>query len=93
VARTGIQGHYVDALGRRRRPPASTIATIEAAMGGGGSAGADVIVVREGDRPSIGPVELRLEDGTTRLVDRKLPADLPLGYHQIKRKGGLPGRL
>ncbi len=93
MARTGIQRHYVDAFGRRRRPPASTIATIEAAMRGGASPSADVIVVRNGERPSIGPAELKLEDGTTRLVDRKLPADLPHGYHQIKRKGGPPGRL
>ena len=62
-------------------------------MRGGASANADVIVVRDGERPSIGPAELRLEDGTTRLVDRRLPADLPHGYHQIKRKGGHPGRL
>ena len=62
-------------------------------MRGGASANADVIVVRDGERPSIGPAELRLEDGTTRLVDRRLPADLPHGYHQIKRKRGHPGRL
>ena len=62
-------------------------------MRGGASANADVIVVRDGERPSIGPAELRLEDGTTRIVDRRLPADLPHGYHQIKRKRGHPGRL
>jgi hypothetical protein len=90
VARTGIQRHYVDALGRRHRPPASSVATIEAAMRGGASANADVIVVRDGERPSIGPAELRLEDGTTRIVD-EAAADLPHGYP--KSSGHPSGRL
>src|SRR5262249_19057227 len=40
-----------------------------------------------------GPAELRLEDGTTKVVDRRLPADVPHGYHQIKRRGARAGRL
>jgi 4-alpha-glucanotransferase len=93
VTRSGIQRYYVDALGRRHSPPASTIATIEAAMDGGSAGGSEVTVVRDGERPAIGPAELQLEDGTTRVVDRRLPADLPHGYHRIKRKGAPAGRL
>jgi 4-alpha-glucanotransferase len=93
VPRTGIQRHYVDALGRRHHPPASTVATIEAAMDAAATANADVIVVRGGERPSIGPAEVQLEDGTARVVDRRLPPDVPHGYHQIKRKGRPAGRL
>jgi 4-alpha-glucanotransferase len=93
VPRTGIQSHYIDALGRRHRPPASTLAKIEAAMDAGPSTGGDVVVVREGERPRIGPAEIRLEDGATRVVDRRLPPDLPAGYHQIKRKGEPAARL
>jgi 4-alpha-glucanotransferase len=93
VTPAGIQSHYVDALGHRRRPPASTLATIQAAMDLGSSVVAEVIVVRDGERPMIGPAELELEDGTTRVVDGQLPADVPHGYHQIKRKGVPAGRL
>jgi 4-alpha-glucanotransferase len=93
VTRPGIQRDYVDALGRRHSPPASTVATIEDAMDAGTASGSEVIVVRDGERPAIGPAELKLEDGTTRVVDRRLPADLPHGYHRIKRKGAPAGRL
>jgi 4-alpha-glucanotransferase len=93
VTRTGIQRHYLDALGRRRRPPASTIAVIARAMKTAASNKAEVIVVQDGERPSIGPAEIQLEDGTARMVDGKLPRDLPHGYHRIKRKGRPPGTL
>jgi 4-alpha-glucanotransferase len=92
VTRTGIQRHYVDALGRRHRPPAATVATIARAMAGA-SGDSSVIVVRDGERPVLGPAELRLEDGTVRTVDRRLPHDVPLGYHQVKRKGRPSARL
>jgi 4-alpha-glucanotransferase len=93
VTRIGIQRDYVDALGRRHRPPASTVATITRVLKAGPPHGPDVIVLRAGDRPSLGPAELKLEDGTTRTIDRKLPPDVPQGYHQIKRKKQPGGRL
>ena len=89
---TGIQRHYVDALGRRHRPPSATVAAITRAMSGA-SGDAGVIVVRSGQRPVLGPAELRLEDGATRTIDRRLPADLPPGYHAIQRKGQPAARL
>jgi len=33
------------------------------------------------------PAELSLEDGTQISVERQLPADLPAGYHQLRRHG------
>src|SRR5262249_31063114 len=45
--------------------------------------------------PAIaGPAELRLEDGAILGVDRGLPPDLPLGYHEIlPLDGGLARRF
>jgi 4-alpha-glucanotransferase len=91
--RTDIQRHYVDALGRRHRPPSTTMAAITRAMEGGASSDAGVIVVREGERPLLGPADLRLEDGTERTIDRRLPPDVPQGYHVIQRKGQPATRL
>jgi len=86
-----IQPHYVDALGKRHAAPAATIRAIERAMGeGGGAPGKQhTIVATEGSRLEVGPAEIRLEDGSARTVDRALPHDVPPGYHQIQRRGGL----
>jgi 4-alpha-glucanotransferase len=54
---------------------------------------AAVTVLRSGDPRALGPAELQLEDGTHRTIDRRLPADLPIGYHQIARRGQSPARL
>jgi 4-alpha-glucanotransferase len=93
-----IQLHYVDALGRRHRAAAATLAIIKRIVGqpsGRGEAkpAGDVIVVLDGETPIVGPAEIQLEDGTTRTVQRRLPSDIPLGYHHILRKGSSPGRL
>ncbi|HWA97081.1 MAG TPA: 4-alpha-glucanotransferase, partial [Pirellulales bacterium] len=34
-----------------------------------------------------GPGVVRLEDGGTIVIDRRLPPDVPLGYHEFDRKG------
>ncbi|HVU51067.1 MAG TPA: 4-alpha-glucanotransferase [Polyangia bacterium] len=34
------------------------------------------------------PVELALEDGSSRVADGELPADLPLGYHRMRGRDG-----
>jgi 4-alpha-glucanotransferase len=83
----------VDALGRRHHPPAAALAAIRRAIGEDTSSAAAVTVVRSGDRRTLGPADLRLEDGTHRTVDRRLPPDLPIGYHEIARKGQSPARL
>ena len=58
-------------------------------------AGDSVLVVREGDGVGIaGPAEITLEDGGTLRFDGALPADLPLGYHELRHLGGdRPRRL
>jgi 4-alpha-glucanotransferase len=40
------------------------------------------------DRALAEPVELALEDGSSRVADGELPADLPLGYHRMRARGG-----
>jgi 4-alpha-glucanotransferase len=46
------------------------------------------IVTRAGSAADAPPGELELEDGTTRRVDGRLSADLPLGYHRLHVDGG-----
>jgi 4-alpha-glucanotransferase len=99
VSASGIQLHYVDALGKRHRAPARTVAAIERIMGTGRPrsrkrpAHDPVLIVGPGGKHAVGPAALRLEDGTELTVDRRLPADLPLGYHTIERGGERPSRL
>jgi len=93
VSTPAIQRHYVDALGRKHRPPAATIAVITKAMAGAPRGDDRVLVVRSGSRPALGPAEIRLEDGTTATIQRRLPAGFPHGYHQILRKGAPEARL
>ena len=40
------------------------------------------------DRTLAQPVELALEDGSSRVADAELPADLPLGYHRMRGRDG-----
>ncbi len=93
-----IQLHYVDALGRRHRAPAATLATIrrlieQPSRGAKRKPNRGVTVVRSGESPAVGPAEIVLEDGSTRTIARRLPPEFPLGYHEIQRKGHAPGRL
>jgi 4-alpha-glucanotransferase len=88
----------VDALGRRHRAPAATLAIIRRIIGQPSRGGKtkripDVIVARSGESPIVGPAEIQLEDGTTRTVPRRLPSDFPLGYHRIGQKRAEPIRL
>jgi len=93
VSRPAIQRHYVDALGRRHRPPAATIDVITKAMAGAPAGDDRVLVVRGGSRPALGPAEIRLEDGTAVTIEDRLPADFAHGYHRIVRKGAPEARL
>ena len=95
----GIQPEYVDALGKRHAAPPATIRAIEEAIQGtrdkqgrsekgqGTKKSAETIIATQGSRIPVGPSELRLEDGSTRTVDKILPSDVPLGYHEIQRRG------
>jgi 4-alpha-glucanotransferase len=54
-----------------------------------GTADAEVRVLTPGgDRSLKLPADLALEDGTTRVADAELPADLPLGYHHLRARDG-----
>ena len=90
---SGIQGSYLDALGKRHSPPVETVRAIERAMRGRALPALDSLIVTAGDRPRVGPAEIRLEDGTTIASDGQLPRDLPIGYHGILRRGGREARL
>jgi 4-alpha-glucanotransferase len=54
-----------------------------------GTADADVRVLAPGgDHALAAPVELTLEDGSSRTADGALPEDLPLGYHRMRARDG-----
>jgi 4-alpha-glucanotransferase len=95
----GIVGGFEDARHAWRRTSGTTRAALLAAMGvepGAAPPGPPPVrVVRMGQRvPLAGPAELVLEDGTQLRVDRRLPRDLPLGYHELRPlDGGAPVRL
>jgi 4-alpha-glucanotransferase len=85
----GIDDGYEDALGVWRETPGTTRSALHAAMGvdpaqSGPPVEPPVRVLRSGQTmPLEKPAELRLEDGTVVRVDVSLPADLPLGYHEL----------
>jgi 4-alpha-glucanotransferase len=94
----GVQRYYVDALGKRHVAPDATIRAIQTAIQRGNSKAArtretDTVVTTAGSRLQLGPAEIRLEDGSNLTIDRLLPADLPLGYHDFQKRGGRAGRL
>jgi 4-alpha-glucanotransferase len=88
-----IQTHYLDALGRRREPPPEAVAAIRRAIADPPAGGSRVIVVTEGVPATVGRAEVRLEDGTTLTIDRRLPPGIPAGYHEIARADGTVARL
>lgn len=96
----GIDDGFEDARGAWRETSRETREAIVHAMGGGASSTSSggrprTFVVRAGERvPLEGPAELVLEDGAHRRVDRQLPADVPLGYHELRPlTDGRPTRL
>jgi 4-alpha-glucanotransferase len=92
---TTIHKGYIDALGRRRRPPRAAIQAIErAASSRAGTRRPPGTVVAVAGQPlAVGPAELVLEDGSAVTIDRRLPRDVPPGYHRIQLRGGSPARL
>ena len=83
----GIDDGWEDTASRWHEAPPTTMAAIRDAMGGTGEArpvGRGVRVVRPGERAPLDPgTGLVLEDGTDIGQVDLLPADLPLGIHQL----------
>jgi 4-alpha-glucanotransferase len=90
----GIEDGYLDTRGVWRATPPEVRAALRRAMGAEGERPPPepVLVVRRGEPrpPTGGPATLTLEDGTTLRVDGALPADLPLGYHELRPVDGRP---
>jgi 4-alpha-glucanotransferase len=85
----GIADGYEDNAGVWRPLAPETRAALEAAMGiepGSASPGpAPVKVVRAGEDLVLdSPCRLTLEDGASLDVERALPPDVPLGYHDLR---------
>jgi 4-alpha-glucanotransferase len=93
----GIDDGYFDVQGHWHPTPPETRAALRAAMGAGGDAAGPpaperpLWVVRAGSaEPLLGPCELRLEDGAEHRAEGALPADLPVGYHDLDPLDGGP---
>lgn len=89
----GVERGYWDALGQWRTPPAETVERVLDSLGAGEGGppglGDDnpVWVVRHGDRIRIdGRWRLFTEDGGDEAAEGRLPRDLPLGYHRLRRE-------
>jgi 4-alpha-glucanotransferase len=86
--RWGIDSGYEDALGTWRETPPDTRRALLDLMGAvsepeGGEP--RVLVIRRGEgRRLDGGGEIALEDGGVLTVRDVLPADLPLGYHELR---------
>jgi 4-alpha-glucanotransferase len=93
----GIDDGYFDALGEWRETSRETHSAMVAAMGAKPGtrppSRPSVRVIRAGETGTkTARGDLALEDGRVVPVDRSLPADLPLGYHEL-RSGSRATRL
>lgn len=93
----GIDDGYFDVDGGWHATSDDTRAALRAAMDGGTGGGGPappvrpLWVVRSGTpEPLLGACDLHLEDGTTVRADHALPADLPVGYHDLHPLDGGP---
>jgi 4-alpha-glucanotransferase len=91
---------YHDIQGKWRETPPETRKALLAAMGVDPNGGvspepARVRILQAGQAvPWPEPADLFLEEGTCLRVDRSLPPDLPLGYHELRPlRGGDATRL
>jgi len=86
----GIDLNYEDAFGKWHETDEETINAIRAAMHADASTSAppkddSLIVVKAGEQRQLpGPATIMLESGETRTVKRRLPRNLPAGYHQLE---------
>ncbi|HET6948769.1 MAG TPA: 4-alpha-glucanotransferase [Acidimicrobiales bacterium] len=91
----GIDDGYADVHGHWHETSPDTRTALRAAMGGGDEgpphAPRPLWVVRAGATdPLLGPCELHQEDGGERRLEGALPADLPIGYHDLQPLDGGP---
>src|SRR5690606_5260477 len=94
----GIDDGYWDVHGTWHTTPPEVARALRAAMGGDPDdagrpppQGRPVWVVRAGDpAPLLGPDEILLEDGDAVEATSALPADLPIGYHELRPLDGGP---
>jgi 4-alpha-glucanotransferase len=92
----GVADGYEDALGIWHEVSAATRDAIRATMDAPPPRGVgSVRVLEPGASLDLDhPCQLRLEDGTTVAVERTLPPDVPLGYHDLEPlDGAAPVRL
>ncbi|HEX5431485.1 MAG TPA: 4-alpha-glucanotransferase, partial [Bryobacteraceae bacterium] len=89
-----IDAVYQDAAGKEQRVSRESIEALRSAIGCPPSAPRSLVdepvkVVRHGEPLVIpGPAELRLEDGTAMEVRDRLPASVPVGYHELTPTSG-----
>lgn len=90
----GVAERYEDYRGNWRNVPDTTVRSIMRTMGSsqrpeppGLGADTPVVVARAGEPTGVagGPWLLETEDGGSERVTSRLPADLPPGYHQLRR--------
>jgi 4-alpha-glucanotransferase len=91
--RAAVAETYVDAWGLRRRVAAPVRDAVLASMGidpKGSPAPSPVDPVRtaRSGQAIDPPADLVLEDGTTLPAVARLPRDVPIGYHRLRREGG-----
>jgi 4-alpha-glucanotransferase len=84
----GIEEGYQDVFGHWHGVPQETITRVLRAMETDDASqpgDAALLIVTEGVGSQIdGAAEMELEDGSRFRVENSLPADLPLGYHQLR---------
>jgi 4-alpha-glucanotransferase len=84
----GVAPGYHDVRGRWVPADSRTIARVLSAMGAddAGPPGPGALVVRAGQTPSVeGPSQVLTEDGALVPAEERLPRDLPVGYHRLRR--------
>jgi 4-alpha-glucanotransferase len=90
----GIVRSYEDAFGAWTEITDEVRDRLVIAMGGdpradGPPVADEVLVVRSGATPEVlDAVAVELEDGSVLELDGRLPADLPLGYHDLRLRDG-----
>jgi 4-alpha-glucanotransferase len=91
--RFGIDDSYLDTGGNERHVAPGSIERLRGLIGEPPAVTSATIIVRPGEPLEVGSGELELEDGETITVDRRLPADLPLGYHRFAAPDGSSRRV
>jgi 4-alpha-glucanotransferase len=81
----GVQQHYEDASGRVRAAPRETVESVLRTLRATTHSppGGPLIVAAGTRRPVDGMVQIQTEDGRSIPCSGVLPADLPIGYHQL----------